>query len=119
VFFKEGHGDGFMNYTACFDQQKTGIVIMTNSANGEGIYKDLLEVLLKNTFTPIEWEGFTPYNQLPPRPPLNEHKEVQVDPTVLEGYVGRYGDPPKLVLRIRRRAITFRYRRTTNPNSGD
>ncbi len=60
VFFKEGHGDGFMNYTACFDQQKTGIVIMTNSANGEGIYKDLLEVLLKNTFTPIEWRASHP-----------------------------------------------------------
>ena len=42
-----------------------GIVIMTNSSNGESIYKELLETLLKNTFTPIEWEGFTPYNQQP------------------------------------------------------
>jgi hypothetical protein len=33
---------------------------MTNSSNGEGIYKELLETLQKNTFTPIEWEGFTP-----------------------------------------------------------
>ena len=25
-----------------------------------GIYKELPETLLKNTYTPIEWEGFTP-----------------------------------------------------------
>lgn len=70
AFFKEGHDEGWRNYAVYFDQAKTGIVIMTNSSNGESIYKDLLETLLKNTFTPIEWEGFTPYNQLPPRPPL-------------------------------------------------
>lgn len=63
AFFKEGHDDGLRHYTVCFDDAKTGIVIMTNSANGEGIYKELLETLLKNTFTPIEWEGFTPYNE--------------------------------------------------------
>lgn len=62
AFFKEGHDDGWRNYTVCFDDAKTGIVILTNSSNGEGIYKELLETLLKNTFTPIEWESFTPYN---------------------------------------------------------
>ncbi len=36
---------------------------MTNSSNGESIYKELLETLLKNTYTPTEWEHFTPYNQ--------------------------------------------------------
>lgn len=35
---------------------------MTNSSNSESIYKELLETLLKNTYTPIEWEGFTPYD---------------------------------------------------------
>jgi CubicO group peptidase (beta-lactamase class C family) len=64
AFFKEGHDDGWRNYTVCFDDAKTGIVIMTNSSNGEGIFKELLETLLKNTYTPIEWEGYTPYNQM-------------------------------------------------------
>jgi fibrillarin-like rRNA methylase len=36
---------------------------MTNSSNGEGIYKESLETLQRNTFTPIEWEQFTPYGQ--------------------------------------------------------
>jgi CubicO group peptidase (beta-lactamase class C family) len=62
AFFKEGHDEGWRNYTVCFDDAKTGMVIMTNSSNGEGIYKELLETLLKNPYTPIEWEGFTPYN---------------------------------------------------------
>lgn len=62
AFFKEGHDEGLRHYTVCFDKTGTGIVIMTNSSNGEGIYKELLETLLGNTYTPIEWEGFTPYN---------------------------------------------------------
>ena len=74
AFFKEGHDEGWRHYTVCFDKSGTGILIMTNSSNGEGIYKELLETLLKNTYTPIEWEQFTPYNQLPPRPPLKQHK---------------------------------------------
>ncbi|HEY6305363.1 MAG TPA: serine hydrolase domain-containing protein, partial [Candidatus Angelobacter sp.] len=88
AFFKEGHSDGFRNYTVGFDKSGTGIVIMTNSANGEGIYKILLEKLLKNTFTPIEWEGFTPYDQLPPRAPLKQHTEVTLDAPTLDKYVG-------------------------------
>ena len=69
AFFKEGHDEGWRNYAVCFDKVKKGILIMTNSSNGEGIYKELLETVLRNTFTPIEWERFTPYDQLPPRPP--------------------------------------------------
>jgi CubicO group peptidase (beta-lactamase class C family) len=64
AFFKGGHDDGWRNYTVCFDDAKIGILIMTNSSNGESIYKELLETLIKNPYTPIEWERFTPYNQL-------------------------------------------------------
>ncbi|HEV3318010.1 MAG TPA: serine hydrolase, partial [Candidatus Angelobacter sp.] len=98
AFFKEGHADGFRNYTVCFDKDKTGIVIMTNSSNGEGIYKELLETLLKNTFTPIEWEGFAPYDQLPPRPPLKQHKEIALSPNILDKYSGRYSVSPDLIV---------------------
>lgn len=91
AFFKEGHDDqGWRNYAVAFDQLKSAIVIMTNSNNGEGIYKELLETLERNTFTPIEWEGFTPYDQLPPRPPLKQHKAISLPPAVLEQYVGQY-----------------------------
>jgi CubicO group peptidase (beta-lactamase class C family) len=102
AFFKEGHDEGWRNYTVCYDKEKLGIVIMTNSSNGEGIFKELLETLVKNTFTPIEWEGYTPYSQLPPRKPLKEHKELVVDSKLLDKYAGRYGEPPNLILTIRR-----------------
>jgi CubicO group peptidase (beta-lactamase class C family) len=91
AFFKEGHDDaGFQHYTVMFTRQKTGLVIMTNSLNGEGIFKDLIETLLKNTLTPIEWEGYTPYNQLPPRPALPQHSELRLEPGVLDRFVGHY-----------------------------
>lgn len=102
AFFKEGHTDGFRNYAVCFDKPKTGIVIMTNSSNGEGIFKELLETLLMDKYTPIEWEGYTPYDKLPPRPPLVVHKEVAIDPKSLDAYVGRYVFTPDVVLTITR-----------------
>ena len=102
VFFKEGHDDGWRNYAVCFDNRKSCLAILTNSGNGEGIFEDVLESLLKDTFTPIEWEGYTPYNKLPPRPPLKQHKQVVVNARVLDRYVGRYGTPPDLILTIRR-----------------
>lgn len=101
AFFKEGHDDGWRNYVVCFDKSGKGLLIMTNSSNGEGLYESLLENLLGNTFTPIEWESFTPYEQLPPRPPLKQHTQVHVDPQVLQKYLGRYGNRPSRVLVVR------------------
>jgi len=58
AFFKEGHDDGFRHYVVYFDEAGKGLLIMSNSANTEGIYEELLEKLLGDTYTPIEWEGF-------------------------------------------------------------
>lgn len=61
--FKEGHGDGFQHYSIVFPDSGMGIMIMTNSDNGESIFKELLEVAIKDTFTPWEWENYLPYDQ--------------------------------------------------------
>jgi len=58
AFFKEGKDDGLRHYVVGFDEAKAGILIMTNSANGEDIYSSVLEGVLRDTFTPLEWEGF-------------------------------------------------------------
>lgn len=58
AFFKEGHDEGWRHYVVCFDRPKSGMLIMTNSSNGEDIYSGLLESLLGDKFTPLEWEGF-------------------------------------------------------------
>jgi CubicO group peptidase (beta-lactamase class C family) len=101
AFFKEGHDDGWRNYVIAFSTSGDGMLIMTNSGNGEGIYKALLEKVLGNSYTPIEWEGFTPYDQLPPRPALTQHKQVVVNPKIFQKYLGRYGNPPNLILVVR------------------
>ena len=60
AFFKGGHDDGWRHYVVCFDRPKAGILIMTNSSNGDDIFSGLLEEILQNTFTPLEWERFKP-----------------------------------------------------------
>lgn len=61
--FKEGHGDGFQDYSILFPAQGTGIVILTNSDNGESIFKELLEVAIGDRYTPWYWENYIPYDQ--------------------------------------------------------
>ncbi len=58
--FKEGHGDGFQHYMILFPQQKTAVLIMTNSDNGERIFKKLLELTIADKYTPWKWEGYPP-----------------------------------------------------------
>ncbi len=61
--FKEGHGDGFEHYSILFPERRAGVLLMTNSANGESAFKELLELTIADTYTPWEWEGWVPYGQ--------------------------------------------------------
>ncbi|MEO6454788.1 MAG: serine hydrolase domain-containing protein [Ginsengibacter sp.] len=63
AFFKEGHDDGWGHYSICFPDKEIALIIMTNNDNGESIFKELLEFAIKDTFTPWQWENYTPYNQ--------------------------------------------------------
>ena len=58
VFFKEGHDTGWQHYAVCFEERGLCLLIMTNSDHGEDIYKPLLETLIRNPYTPYEWERF-------------------------------------------------------------
>ncbi len=42
VFFKEGHDDGWEHYTSHFTDKKISVIVMTNSSNGESIFKELI-----------------------------------------------------------------------------
>jgi CubicO group peptidase (beta-lactamase class C family) len=57
AFFKAGHDDGWRHYAVGF-ANGSGLLIMTNSSNGEAMYRELLEQILGNPYTPIEWERF-------------------------------------------------------------
>lgn len=61
--FKECHGNGFQHYSIIFPETGKGIMIMTNSDNGESIFKELLEVSIADTYTPWHWEDYIPYNK--------------------------------------------------------
>lgn len=73
AFFKEGHDNGWRNLALIFREHGDGILLLTNSSNGEGIFKPLIETLLGQTGFPFEWEGYTPYDKLlPPLPRLKD-----------------------------------------------
>lgn len=64
AYFKEGHDDGWENHFVCFSKQGTALLVMTNSSNGDSIFKQLLEELdelIADRYTPWEWEGYVPY----------------------------------------------------------
>jgi CubicO group peptidase (beta-lactamase class C family) len=63
--FKEGHGDGFQHYSIVYPEQKLGVLIMSNSDNAESIFGHLLRLTIADTFTPLEWELYVPYDQVP------------------------------------------------------
>jgi hypothetical protein len=65
AFYKEGHDDAWRNYTINFYDKGVGIIIMTNSANGELIYKELLEKIIGDKFTPWQWQRYLPYDYKP------------------------------------------------------
>jgi CubicO group peptidase (beta-lactamase class C family) len=60
AFFKEGHDDGWENHCVCFERSKTCVVMMGNSSNTDGTFKELLESLIGDRFTPWRWEGYVP-----------------------------------------------------------
>ena len=63
--FKEGHSEGYEHYSIIFPEIKSGILIMTNSANGESIFKELLQKAIGDNFTPWQWQNYIPYDSNP------------------------------------------------------
>jgi CubicO group peptidase (beta-lactamase class C family) len=99
AFFKEGHDEGWRNLALCFSNGD-GILVMTNSSNGEGIFKPLVEALLGETAFPFDWEGYTPYDKLPPLPKLKEHKRVTLTADQLNRLAGKYLLTKDIVLTV-------------------
>ncbi|MBI1210877.1 MAG: serine hydrolase [Alphaproteobacteria bacterium] len=62
AYFKEGHDDGTNNYAISFDRGRTAMLVLTNSSNGESMFKYLADRLLGETCLPWFWEGYIPYD---------------------------------------------------------
>jgi CubicO group peptidase (beta-lactamase class C family) len=100
AFFKEGHGEGWRHLALCFRQNRSGILIMTNSSNGEGIFKPLIDFVLGPTLFPFDWETYTPYNLLPPLPKLKEHRRASLTAAELNRVTGRYRFSSEVILSV-------------------
>ncbi|HLY69773.1 MAG TPA: serine hydrolase domain-containing protein [Puia sp.] len=61
-FHKGGHDDGWEHYNINFIDKGSSILLMTNSSNGESIFKELLEKIIGDKFTPWQWANYVPYN---------------------------------------------------------
>jgi CubicO group peptidase (beta-lactamase class C family) len=57
-YFKEGHDDGWGNYSIAFDKSGIGVVLMSNSDNGEQVFRAILERVVHDDVTPWAWEGY-------------------------------------------------------------
>jgi hypothetical protein len=60
MFFKEGHDDGWEHLALCMPEAHEAVVVMTNSSNGERIFKELFEKIA-GVEIPWEWERYIPY----------------------------------------------------------
>lgn len=63
--FKEGHGDGFQHYSIVFRDRRLGVLLMSNSDNAESIFDHLLKLTIADSYTPLEWENYVPYDKAP------------------------------------------------------
>jgi CubicO group peptidase (beta-lactamase class C family) len=88
AFFKEGHGDGWVHYVIGFPDKGIAVVILSNSANGESIFKELVEKITGVTI-PWYWEGYTPYRAT-----------VKLPVTVLQQFTGEYDGKLKATITL-------------------
>ncbi|MFO1473454.1 MAG: serine hydrolase domain-containing protein [Lysobacterales bacterium] len=63
AFFKEGHNDSTSNYALCIPKARDCVLLMSNSANAEGIFKYLVDATLGETCLPWFWEAYIPYDK--------------------------------------------------------
>jgi CubicO group peptidase (beta-lactamase class C family) len=88
AFFKEGHGEGWQHYIISIPDKKFSLLIMTNSDNGESIFKELVEKTTGVTI-PWEWEGYFPYRAT-----------IKLPENVLQQFVGEYDGKLKATISL-------------------
>lgn len=62
AYFKEGNDLGWGHYCIAYPDEKIAVVILTNSDNGESIFKYLLDEAIGDVYTPWYWENYIPWN---------------------------------------------------------
>lgn len=90
AFFHTGHGGGVQNYNVTFPDRGIGVVFLSNSDNFESVARELAEATIGDVYSPFDWLGYPYYdpqrNREPPPPPV----AIEVDPSILKTYTGKY-----------------------------
>jgi CubicO group peptidase (beta-lactamase class C family) len=63
AFFKEGHSDSTNNVVLGFRAHRSGIVMLSNSGNGERMFYPAITALFGQTCLPWFWMGYIPYTR--------------------------------------------------------
>ena len=100
AFFKEGHDEGWRHLALCFRQNGDGILIMTNSSNGEGMFKPLIDSLVGPTGFPFDWETTRLTICCLRCRSLKEHKQVALSTDRSKRLTGRYALSPEAMLAV-------------------
>jgi CubicO group peptidase (beta-lactamase class C family) len=62
AWFKGGHDDGTRNLAFCLADERDCVLILSNSSNGDGVFKYLVDAALGPTCLPWFWAGYVPYD---------------------------------------------------------
>jgi CubicO group peptidase (beta-lactamase class C family) len=63
AFFKEGADDGTNNFALGFTRQRNGIVMLSNSSNGNSMFFPAVEHVYGKTCLPWFWMNYIPYDK--------------------------------------------------------
>jgi CubicO group peptidase (beta-lactamase class C family) len=63
AFFKEGNDEGTNNFAIGFRNSRSGVLLMSNSSNGQSTFVPILEKLVGRTCLPWFWMNYIPYDQ--------------------------------------------------------
>jgi CubicO group peptidase (beta-lactamase class C family) len=103
AFFHTGHDFGYQNYTVTHVDAGVGVVLLSNSDNFESVAEEILAAAIGDDDTPFEWLGYEAFDPSVTREPPPEPVAIDVDPAILEAYVGSYALPPNNTIVVRMR----------------
>jgi len=90
ALFHTGHDFGWQNYTVTYADKGIGIILLSNSDNFEGVAREIVAKTIGDNHSPFDWLGYVPFDPSRKKVPPPEPVAVEVDPAILETYVGVY-----------------------------
>jgi CubicO group peptidase (beta-lactamase class C family) len=102
AFFHTGHDFGWQNYTVTYPDQGIGVVLLSNSDNFESVAPQVVQKAIGDTRSPFDWLGYVPFDPSQKKePPPPEPITIDIDPAILESYVGIFELTPEDLIHIK------------------